>query len=283
MAGAVVTTQQGPVIVILRQYAYTGQGKMIHLSAQLEWFANNVNDKSVKVSGGLQHIVTNDGYLIPISMKDGLPSINLCPYTDSEWDNLPHMILTGDADWDPGILDCDYEDSDTWHDALSKPTLALPDPCFDEFGDYCKCILVQEHYHDAKDWACTTTAANKCAWFHTCLTPDMSLVDPCQPMAYDLDGTPTQIVCCDSSHEGITAHAHQVTKKLPDYIALHPMFRWLPEDIIKGTFEVTTQYAHLPMSTLLKKQYKSPFPVLNVHRRDNNHCHRHHLLGYSHY
>ena len=46
------------------------------------------------------------------------------------------------------------------------------------------------------------------------------------------------------------------------------MFGWLPEDIIKSTFEVTTQYARLPMSTLLKKHYKSPFPVLNVHRRD---------------
>ena len=34
-AGAVVTTQQGPVIVILHQYAYTGQGKTIHSSAQL--------------------------------------------------------------------------------------------------------------------------------------------------------------------------------------------------------------------------------------------------------
>ena len=46
------------------------------------------------------------------------------------------------------------------------------------------------------------------------------------------------------------------------------MFGWLPADVIKQTFEVTTQYARLPMSTLLKKQYKSPFPTLNVHRRD---------------
>jgi len=43
------------------------------------------------------------------------------------------------------------------------------------------------------------------------------------------------------------------------------MFGWLPEDIIKSTFEVTTQYARLPMSTLLKKHYKSPFPALNIH------------------
>ncbi len=46
------------------------------------------------------------------------------------------------------------------------------------------------------------------------------------------------------------------------------MFGWLPADLIKQTFKVTTQYAHLPMSTLLKKWYKSPFPAPNVHRRD---------------
>ncbi len=45
------------------------------------------------------------------------------------------------------------------------------------------------------------------------------------------------------------------------------MFRWFL-DIIESTFKVTTQYAHLPVSTLLKKQYKSPFPVLNVHQHD---------------
>jgi len=37
---------------------------------------------------------------------------------------------------------------------------------------------------------------------------------------------------------------------------------------LKQTFEVTTQYAWLPMISLLKKWYKSPFPALNVHRRD---------------
>ena len=46
------------------------------------------------------------------------------------------------------------------------------------------------------------------------------------------------------------------------------MFGWLPADVIKQTFAMTTQYACLPMSTLLKKCYKSPFPALNVHRRD---------------
>jgi len=37
-AGGVVKTQHGPAIAILHQYVYTGQGKTIHSSEQLEWY-----------------------------------------------------------------------------------------------------------------------------------------------------------------------------------------------------------------------------------------------------
>ncbi len=67
-AGGVIKTQHGPAIAILHQYAYTGQGKTIHSSGQLEWYKNDVNDKSIKVAGGLQCILTNDGYVIPIDI-----------------------------------------------------------------------------------------------------------------------------------------------------------------------------------------------------------------------
>ena len=43
---------------------------------------------------------------------------------------------------------------------------------------------------------------------------------------------------------------------------------WLPIDTIKKTFERTTQLARMPMSTILKKRYKSPNPALNVRPRD---------------
>jgi hypothetical protein len=45
-----------------------------------------------------------------------------------------------------------------------------------------------------------------------------------------------------------------------------PNFAWLPENVVKETFKNTTQYARMPMSTVLKKHYKLPFPALNVHR-----------------
>jgi hypothetical protein len=54
----------------------------------------------------------------------------------------------------------------------------------------------------------------------------------------------------------------------PDYGQLRPRLGWLPIDAIKKTFERTTQLARMPMSTILKKRYKSPNPALNVHPHD---------------
>jgi hypothetical protein len=50
----------------------------------------------------------------------------------------------------------------------------------------------------------------------------------------------------------------------PDYGQLHPHLGWLPVDAIKKMFEHTTQLACMPMSTILKKRYKSPNPALNM-------------------
>lgn len=108
-----MNTQRGPVVAIMHQYAYTGKGKTIHSCAQLESYGNDVNDKSVKVPGGLQRIVTVNGYNIPLVFKDALPYIHIRPFTDAEWDTVPHVVLTSDADWDPSILDhslIDHED-----------------------------------------------------------------------------------------------------------------------------------------------------------------------------
>jgi hypothetical protein len=54
----------------------------------------------------------------------------------------------------------------------------------------------------------------------------------------------------------------------PDYDKLRPLFGWMDIKTIKKTFEKTTQYARMSNGTILKKHYKSPFPALNVKRRD---------------
>jgi hypothetical protein len=77
-AGAVVKLQCGEVIIILHQYSYTGKGKTIHSSGQLEWYKQEVDDKSIKV-GWKQCIMTLDGYVIPLNVKKGLPYVKMQP------------------------------------------------------------------------------------------------------------------------------------------------------------------------------------------------------------
>lgn len=129
----VMHTQRGDVIAIMHNYAYTGRGRTIHSSAQLECFKNDVNDRSNKVDGGLQRITTLEGYIIPIHIRHGLPYVTLRPHTDDEWSNLPHIHLTSEQDWDPTIID--GEPDEDWFDTVSE-TITDVSPSFDSFGDY---------------------------------------------------------------------------------------------------------------------------------------------------
>jgi hypothetical protein len=103
-AGAVTQSNRGPVILIMHQYAHSGKGHSIHSSPQLEWNGVNVDNKSARV-GGKQRLVTFDGFSIPINIRRGLPYFDMRPHTDQEWEELPHVLLTEDANWDPTHMD----------------------------------------------------------------------------------------------------------------------------------------------------------------------------------
>ena len=73
-----------------------------------------------------------EGHVIPLNIKAGLPHLSICPHTDQEWDELPHVTMTLDALWDPSILDLDLDDDETWFDAIADP---IPDDTFDLTGN----------------------------------------------------------------------------------------------------------------------------------------------------
>jgi hypothetical protein len=148
--GAVAKTQHGEVIVIMHQYAYTGNGKMIYSSVQLEWCKNDVNCKSIKVVSGLQCISTNDGFVYPLNIHDVLPYISICPYSDHEWDTLPHVVWSSNTDWDPTVLDYLFDNNGRRFDALQEVEQGPTTNLFHKFSKYCKRVLVQnsEQYHD---------------------------------------------------------------------------------------------------------------------------------------
>jgi hypothetical protein len=136
-AAGLVTSTKGPLIVIMHQYAYSGQGKTIHSSGQLEHYQTKVDDRSIKV-GGKQRLLTLDGYIIPLSIRSGLADLDMTSPTDAELESYPHAILTSDEDWDPSVLDSEA-DPIQWSEDVVTPdnpdgTGAYIEPRFDDYG-----------------------------------------------------------------------------------------------------------------------------------------------------
>jgi len=131
-AAGVVNTQAGPVCVILHQYAFLGKGKLIHSSVQMECHDIVVDKKSRKLrQGGQQCLTTVEGYKIPLSIRRGLPYMDMYPPSDHELDSLPHVVLTSDADWDPTMANNEIDSGDVWYDALDTE----PPPGTLAYGD----------------------------------------------------------------------------------------------------------------------------------------------------
>jgi len=141
-ASAKIFTQRGEAIGMFRQHAYHGKGRTIHSSGQIEWYKGNVvHDRSLKV-GGAQHIRTLDGYALPINIDNGLPHVSQVPHTQKEFDELPHVIFSSSAEWDPTVLDNKLSSQPHWFDIVKNDT---EDGClctspFDAHGNHiCRC------------------------------------------------------------------------------------------------------------------------------------------------
>jgi hypothetical protein len=106
----------------MHQYAHSGKGHSIHSSPQLEWNGVDVDDKSACVSGK-QGLVTFDSFSIPINIRCG-----------QEWEELPHVLLTEDANWDPTHMDHEQGDDPARYKQQDDPPLLNSD--FDLCGDY---------------------------------------------------------------------------------------------------------------------------------------------------
>jgi hypothetical protein len=244
----VVNTQHGEVIAIMHQYAYTGKGGTIHSSGQLKWRGNDVNDRSIKIEGGRQQLTTPDGYVIPINVRRGLPYITMRPFTDEEFEELPHVVWTSEDTWEPPSLDSVISDDPNWYKA--EPSPPLPNPMYDEYGEFRGHVLInqrewQVHYFDALD----TKPSSDNDEFHNALeqfadNPD-SVIDL---VVYRANCA--RYVC---NHETVEAAPKFVMTLEPDYRQLRPHLGWLSIDAIKKTFKHTTQLTCMPMSTILKK------------------------------
>jgi hypothetical protein len=110
----VVHTHRGEVVAIYHNYTFTGKGRSIHSIPQLVAYKQLVDDKSVWV-GGLQRITTADGYILPVDIINALPYVKTrACCSDDDFETLPHVIMTGDSDWDPTSLDFQHDVARPW-------------------------------------------------------------------------------------------------------------------------------------------------------------------------
>jgi hypothetical protein len=119
---ALIETTEGEIVGLFAQYADYGIGKSVHSSSQMRDFGLDVNDVSRRHHGGLQRIVTPEGHVIPLKIRNGLAYMDMRPPTDEELARTPQVMFTADIPWDPAKVDDEYDD---WGD--------LPDPPEDNF------------------------------------------------------------------------------------------------------------------------------------------------------
>jgi hypothetical protein len=119
----------------MHQYAGYGKGHTIHSTSQIQAFHTQVHN-SPQSQGGEQHFITSEGYHISLSYRSGLPYMDMRPPTDDKLQQLPHIILTSDAVWDPSTLDDIFSFHEISQDA---PFHAAPldlDPHVNASGEY---------------------------------------------------------------------------------------------------------------------------------------------------
>jgi hypothetical protein len=89
--GGVIRTHKGPVIGIFNQHALLNIGSSIHSPCQLEWYKNDINDKSVlsqEVSSVFKHLMLT---LFPLVFKMASPVLK---YAHILIKNLKHCHIS---------------------------------------------------------------------------------------------------------------------------------------------------------------------------------------------
>jgi len=289
-ATAKTIADKGPVILILRNYAYHGLNRTLHSAGQIEWHLNKVYDTSMKV-GGRQVIKTVDGYYIPMNIIRGLPHMQMEPNTAEEFDTSPHVMLTQGGEWDPTVLDHMLTDDPDWVSKAKRKEDQECDSPFDNRGEHKHREPVRAgvaidnptgppsedpdnvevNLHNG-EIEVNFHADDATREVHQAYQ-DVSNLN--KTFVYEGEGMPDGEVETvedeeDETKEDIEANTPPVeTKpKLIDYSKHRRQFLHVPVEKIKRTFAATTQNAasvvHGPKAN---QTLKSPNPALNIRRR----------------
>ena len=112
------TLHDGPVILLCAQHACLGKGCTVHSKGQMQHFSAIVDNAS-RSCGSRQCVITHEGCVIPIHIRDRLPSFDESHPANADLDKCPHLCVTDDSPWDPSVLNDEHE-TDNFHDAISE-------------------------------------------------------------------------------------------------------------------------------------------------------------------
>ena len=106
-ASVVETVDEGPIVLIMSQYAHNHDSKSIHSKSQVEHFGGIVYD-SAQSASGQQLVITHEGYTIPLHVCNGLFYMDMVPASKHDMDLYPHVFFTADSPWNPDIVDEEF-------------------------------------------------------------------------------------------------------------------------------------------------------------------------------
>ncbi|CAJ1955375.1 unnamed protein product [Cylindrotheca closterium] len=209
------------IIAIIRQQAYIGKGQSILSSGQMEHFKIVVDDKSTKV-GGQQRLTTQDGSVLPLDIRSGLPYLRMHPPTDRELSNpnIPHVVLTSDTDWDPSVLDHSIDNMKEWAKSVpdhdpddgehlfdlvgvlknNEAVTSFKDSKLDETIDFF------ENFNSPED-----SPIPECFEVYEARKPPSILFSPGQSVNYDIESAPLK----DSSFKDLILDSDKPTSRTP--------------------------------------------------------------------
>jgi hypothetical protein len=107
----VLSSSRGKIIQRLHQYAHLGTVKTIDSANQMRHFGIEVSDTPCALAGK-QRTQHPDGYVIPLSSRNGIPYMDMHPPLDHELNTYSHVFFTSDETWNPKIMDQEYDTDD---------------------------------------------------------------------------------------------------------------------------------------------------------------------------
>ena len=152
-----------------------------------------------------------NGYLHSLKIHSGLAYISVQPYTNHEWDMLPHVWIL-EHEWDPTIFDSGFKKEENWFDALLELDEDPTSNLFDEYGNYCLREISSAKFPSKTmevNARCIDGEIHKDWW--NCDGNDDNLPQ----FPFDPGGESNNILVVDSPKS---------TKKPPDYESLCPNF-----------------------------------------------------------